>query len=357
MKKSLVALALFGAFATVAQAQSSVVIYGALDANVGKTTNTTVSMGSSDNNKLGFKGVEDLGNGLKALFQLEMRYALDTGTNEAVTRPLFQGESRVGLQGAFGTVRLGRGLTALQASSGAFEPWSGRGNAAVGFQPDLQVAGFNTDPLNTGAVTASSKNRLSNALFYNSPVFSGFQANVTVGTKETGTAATTVTTPASLITNAAGVAIGINQATTVTTTVPAKTVPYSASATYNQGIVGAMLAYERNAIQDKLWSIAASATPITNLKLMASYQRANNAALTTPDQKSWILGANYTMGAGKFLAGYGQRKPSNTSTKLKQASVGYEYSLSPRTFVYAEASNKKTVSSVNYYGVGVHHNF
>lgn len=326
MKKSLVALALFGAFASVAQAQSSVVIYGSLDANINKVTNTTVSMGQSDNNKLGFKGVEDLGNGLKALFQLEARFNPDTGTVENVGRPLFQGESRVGLQGAFGTIRLGRGLTAFQASSGAFEPWSGRGNGGVGFQSDLQVAGFNTDPLAVGvtAPAGSSRNRFANAAFYNSPVFSGFQANVSVATKEAGTVLAPVA------------------------------VPYSASATYNMGIVGAMAAVERNAIQDKVWSLAASVTPITDLKLMASYQKQN--AATALDQKSWILGANYVMGSSKFLAGYGQRTPS-TGTKLKQASLGYEYSLSKRTFVYAEASNKKAVNSVNYYGVGVHHNF
>lgn len=324
MKKSLVALALFGAFASVAQAQSSVVIYGALDANINKTTGDVVKVGQSDNNKLGFKGVEDLGNGLKALFQLEARFNPDTGTVESVTRPLFQGESRVGLQGAFGTFRLGRGLTAFQASSGAFEPWSGRGNAGVGFQSDLQVAGFNSDPMTAG----SSKNRFSNGAFYNSPVFSGFQANVSVASKEQ---------------NVTG------------------SVPYSGSATYNMGIVGAMAAVERNAIQDKVWSLAASVTPITDLKLMASYQKQN--AATAVDQKSWILGANYVMGSSKFLAGYGQKTPSSgPAAKTKRASLGYEYSLSKRTFVYAEASNQKagttTVgTTTNYYGVGVHHNF
>jgi len=327
MKKSLVALALFGAFASVAQAQSSVVIYGALDANINKVSRTTVSEGQSDNNKLGFKGVEDLGNGLKALFQLEVRFNPDTGTvesNAAGARPLFQGESRVGLQGAFGTVRLGRGKTAFQDSSAAFEPWSGRGNANAGFQGDMQVAGFNSDPL-SGAT--SSKNRLSNAAFYNSPVFSGFQANVSVATKETNT-------------------VGLTSAA----------VPYSASVTYNMGIVAAMAAAERNAIQDKVWSLAAAVTPIPYLKLIASYQKQNAAGLAV-DQKAWIIGANYTMGNGKFLAGYGQQTP-DTGAKTKRASIGYEYSLSKRTYVYAEASNKK-VSPVttNYYGVGIHHNF
>jgi predicted porin len=347
MKKSLVALALFGAFASVAQAQSSVVIYGALDAGFAHTTpvagtakqNTIGALG--DNNKLGFKGVEDLGNGLKALFQIESRFLPDTGTLEANgARPLFQGESRVGLQGAFGTVRIGRGKTAFQDSSAAFEPWSGAGNAGAGFQGDLQTAAFNSDPLSG---PTSSKNRLSNAAFYNSPVFAGFQANVTVGTKE------------DVVTEVPNVA--------------ATKVPFSTTVTYNMGVVGAMVAYERNAVADKVWSVAASVTPMTNLKVMATFTRQDQnltSLVSTPadtDQKAWIVGANYTMGAGKFLAGYGQTNPDQGS-EYKKASLGYQYSLSKRTYAYADISKKKQDAfravgklDTNYYGVGVHHNF
>jgi predicted porin len=349
MKKSLVALALFGAFASVAQAQSSVVIYGALDAGFAHTTpvtgttkqNTIGALG--DNNKLGFKGVEDLGNGLKALFQIESRFLPDTGALEGpnANRPLFQGESRVGLQGAFGTVRIGRGKTAFQDSSAAFEPWSGAGNAGAGFQGDLQTAAFNSDPLNDS--TISSKNRISNAVFYNSPVVAGFQANVTVGTKE--------------------------DSVTEVPNVAASKVPFSTTVTYNMGVVGAMLAYERNAIADKVWSVAGSVAPITNLKVMATFTRQDknlNTLASDTDQKAWILGANYTMGAGKFLAGYGQTNPDR-GAEYKKASLGYQYSLSKRTYVYADVSKKKqdltantafsTKVNTNYYGAGVHHNF
>ena len=114
MKKSLLALTLLGAFAGVAQAQTAVQIYGTVDAGIVKRSDQTLAIGKRANNTLGFKGTEDLGNGLKALFQLEIRYEPDTGTPESVVRPLFQGQSRVGLQGAFGMVRLGRGLTAFQ---------------------------------------------------------------------------------------------------------------------------------------------------------------------------------------------------------------------------------------------------
>ncbi|WP_217916321.1 hypothetical protein [Duganella sp. BJB1802] len=83
---------------------------------------------------------------MRALFQLEIRYDSDIGTIEGKTRPLFQGQRRVGLQGALGTVRLGCGLTALRDSSSAFEPWRGVPSTA-GFQIDLTVAGYTSQPL------------------------------------------------------------------------------------------------------------------------------------------------------------------------------------------------------------------
>ncbi|MBC7455030.1 MAG: porin [Massilia sp.] len=350
MKKSLLALALFGAFAGVANAQSAVQIYGTVDAGMIKRSNQTLNIGKRSNNTLGFKGTEDLGNGLKALFQLEIRYEPDTGTLESVTRPLFQGQSRVGLQGDFGMVRLGRGLTAFQESSIAFDPWHGLPTPA-GFQTDLVVAGYTSDPLSP---VGNSTNRFSNALFYNSPEFSGFQINTTVATKEANQGPAVVGRGTPLVPQY-GVAA------------EASANPYSISATYKNGPVAAMLANERNAIETRIWSIAASILATPELKLMASYQRQNqdHTLATNPLTKAWVLGANYTMGPGKFLAGYGQKNPDGIA-KTYQTSLGYEYSLSKRTYVYADASRKKApvpatagtpAININTYAVGVNHAF
>ncbi|MDN2717342.1 MULTISPECIES: porin [unclassified Janthinobacterium] len=358
MKKSLVALALFGAFAATAQAQSSVQIYGTIDAGLGKATGSTTAVTKRDNNKLGFKGTEDLGNGLKAIFQLEIRYESDTGTLESNSRPLFQGQSRVGLQGDFGTVRLGRGLTAFQESSTAFEPWSGMPTQA-GFQTDLTVAAYTSDPL---SADGNSRNRFSNAVFYNSPVISGFQFNATVAAKEANNnTAVPARPPVNPITFASGNYALLGNA------VPASN-PYSISATYTNEQFAAMAAYERNGVQAKLWSVAASFNPIKELKLMASYQHQDdgNFKIINTDTKSWVLGANYDVGPGKIRAGYGQKTPDGV-VKTKQASLGYDYNLSKRTYLYADISNKKAAApnslnytvakTVNYIGIGVHHNF
>jgi predicted porin len=361
MKKSLLALGILGAFAGVAQAQSAVQIYGNVDAGIVKRTDQTLAIGKRANNTLGFKGTEDLGNGLKALFQLEIRYEPDTGTIEqgagGVQRPLFQGQSRVGLQGEFGMVRLGRGLTAFQESSISFEPFHGIPSPA-GFQTDLTVAGYTSDPL---GFVGNSTNRFSNAVFYNSPEFAGFQLNTTIGTKEANQGPAVqgrnpAGTPAQYPANA-----------------EASTTPFSISGTYKNGPVAAMLAFERNAIETRLASIAGSVMATPDLKLMASYTRQDrgHSVLANPKTKAWVLGANYTLGPGKVLAGYGQKSPDGF-VKTKQMSIGYEYSLSKRTYLYVDASvkdgyvNLNTVApatpagqatKIKHFDVGVNHSF
>jgi predicted porin len=322
MKKSLLALAVLGAVAGVAQAQTAVTIYGAVDIGVIKVKNQTTALGRGDNNKIGFKGVEDLGGGLSALFQLELRFEPDTGTTEsAPNRPLFQGQTRVGLKGDFGTIRLGRGLSAVQDAITAFEPWSYDANRAN--LTAYSLAGYNGDPLTPG----SSQNRFSNAIFYNSPVVSGFQFNGTLSSKET------LPSGGTPITN-----------------------PYSLSATYNNGPFAAIIGFERNAIETKFWNLGGTYT-INGLKLIASYAQ-QKIDLTDLKTKGGLLGLNYTIGSGVILAGYGRNKPDN-SAKTDQFSIGYEYNLSKRTFLYVDGYNKRApgVANVNAFDVGVHHNF
>ncbi|UUZ51728.1 porin [Massilia sp. B-10] len=103
-----------------------------------------------------------------------------------------------------------------------------------------------------------------------------------------------------------------------------------------------------------------------NTKLMLSYQTQDQShtKAINQDTKAWVLGANHTMGASKFLAGYGQKQVDGLA-KVKQLSLGYEYSLSKRTYIYADISNKKgapaiapsTNTSINFYSLGVNHSF
>ncbi|GAB3473880.1 porin [Massilia terrae] len=353
MKKSLMALAFLGAFAGVAHAQTAVQIYGNLDAGFIKDTDKTLSIGKRAANTLGFKGTEDLGNGLKALFQLEIRYEPDTGTVESNSRPLFQGQSRVGLQGDFGMVRLGRGLTPMQETIGAFEPWHGLPTSA-GFYTDVEVAGYTSQPLDPAG---SSNNRWSNGFWYNSPanLWGGFQVNAAVATKEANGGAALVGT-------------GTSTAPQYPANSEASANPFSLSATYNNGPVSAMAAYERNAVETKFWSLGGAINATPDLKLMATYARQDqgHTFAFNPRTKAWVLGAQYSVGPGKVLAGIGSKNPDG-APKTKQFSLGYEYSLSKRTYVYVDASRKKDItgathllsnpSTVNHYDVGVNHSF
>ena len=114
MKKSLLALAVLGAFAGVASAQSSVSLYGTVDLsakyvkNDGSTRRLSLSQDGINSSQLGFKGTEDLGGGLKAGFLLLAGMNADTGTTNT---KFFNRRSTVSLWGNFGEIRLGRDYT------------------------------------------------------------------------------------------------------------------------------------------------------------------------------------------------------------------------------------------------------
>ena len=80
MKKSLLALAVLGAFAGAASAQSTVTLYGRVDLSFAKNIGSEdKDIHNGSGSRLGVRGVEDLGGGLKALFQIEHRFNADTG--------------------------------------------------------------------------------------------------------------------------------------------------------------------------------------------------------------------------------------------------------------------------------------
>jgi predicted porin len=341
MKTPYLALIVATACAGAAHAQSNVTIYGALDAGLIKRSASSTAVGKRDANTLGFRGVEELGPGLKALFQLEIRYEPDTGTVESAVRPLFQGQSRVGLQGGFGTLRIGRGTTSFMDSVIAFEPFHGIPSPA-GFYSDVAVAGYTSQPLDPAG---NSFNRISNAAFYNSPEYNGMQINATVATREAG-----------------GGAALIGRGTTLLpqyrANAEASANPFSISATYKNPVVGAMVALERNGVESKLWSVAGSVKPIKDLKLMAIYghQDRGHTMAANEATKAWVVGANYSVASGTVLLGYGRKEPEGV-TRTRQLSIGYEYALSKRTFVYADASRKQAASRVNHLDLGMRSTF
>src|SRR5437867_5276807 len=152
MKKSLLALAVLGAFAGAASAQSSVTLFGIVDVNARYVKNGDVkakSLGTDgiNSSRLGFRGVEDLGGGLKAGFHLEAGTNPDVGTTNA---KFFNRRSTVSLLGGFGEVRLGRDYTPSFWNLTVFDPFGTNGVAS--FTNLIQSGGFTT-PLMSGAGT------------------------------------------------------------------------------------------------------------------------------------------------------------------------------------------------------------
>src|SRR6476620_9048218 len=155
MKKSALALAVLAAFSlnTTAHAQSNVQVYGLIDAGVEHATNATpnggdmtrVISGGKNTSRWGLRGSEDLGGGLKAVFNLEGGILLDTGASDG---NLFKRQANVGLEGGFGRVVLGRSFTTTYDLVIKFDP--------LGFAPNYSWAtsGSATGPSKYGMTTA-----------------------------------------------------------------------------------------------------------------------------------------------------------------------------------------------------------
>jgi len=197
MKKLLIATAAMAVVAG-AQAQSSVTVYGVVDVNMtstdvsgtaaGNNGSTTMGNNALVTSRLGFKGTEDLGSGLKAEFQLEGALAPSTGTLGTTSKPtesgtdgvtssvLFNREAWVGLSSAtLGSLRAGR--TDVTGAQGL--------DSTVGQAGNLSDA--------TGNIGAD----VAGTVRYTTPTFAGFSAQVGMSNASTPTAAQTSTSNAS----------------------------------------------------------------------------------------------------------------------------------------------------------------
>ncbi len=181
MKKSLLSLALFSAFSigatAIAHAQTNVQVYGLIDAGVEQLTNATPSnasqvkviSGGKNTSRWGFRGTEDLGGGLKAVFNLEGGVLLDTGNLDGV---LFKRQAYVGLENNYGRVVIGRSFTTTYDFVILFDP--------LGYAPNYSWATSTnaSGPSKYGMTTA-----FDNLIKY-SGATGGFKYGATIGLGE-----------------------------------------------------------------------------------------------------------------------------------------------------------------------------
>lgn len=154
MKKSLIALAVLAA-SGAAFAQSSVTLYGIADVVIHKdeAKKTTMTNGGVSGSRIGFKGTEDLGGGLKASFKLEQGVDVTTGAAAGFNR-----EASIGLSGGFGEVRVGRLATAADDNAGATNPV------------------FDSVLAPTNVFRGLTNSRVTQGIYYSTPTFGGFSA-------------------------------------------------------------------------------------------------------------------------------------------------------------------------------------
>jgi predicted porin len=175
MKKSLIVVAVAASFASVAHAQSSVTLYGLLDAGLTYTSNVNhnakwaAGSGGINQSMFGLRGSEDLGGGLQAIFTLESGFNINNG-KYANNNGMFNRQAFVGLSSAqFGTLTLGRQYDAAQdylAPLTATGSWGGTYFAHP----------FNNDNLNTNGGYA-----VNNSIKYSSANYAGFTFGGTYG--------------------------------------------------------------------------------------------------------------------------------------------------------------------------------
>ncbi|MGE5622207.1 MAG: porin [Bacillota bacterium] len=326
MKKTILALAVLGAFAGAAQAQTNVTIYGVVDAGVAYESGGAngsvwnLATGVQSGNRLGFKGTEDLGGGLKAGFQIENGFNLDTGTQRQGA--LFGRQAHVGLSGAFGAVRFGRQYDPLFLALDSIDPF---GTGLTGATTNLMAAGTFGATATAAGAFGSADVRVNNAVTYSTPAMGGFSANILYGFGEV-----------------AGDT--------------AKNRTYSLSANYANGPLAAVLAYSSN----NNGTAAAAVTNTTKVMLLGGtynlgpatahlgYETEKNDA--GADYRDWMLGVSAPAGGGTVMASYIKKtdKSAAANNGAKQYAFGYTYPLSKRTNVYTSYGHISNDSAARY---------
>ena len=393
MKKTLLAAALIVGFAGVAQAETSVTLYGILDGGIGyqkldgqsrpNAAGVTSDIGGKrvgmingiqSGNRWGVKGSEDLGGGLRAVFQLESGFDLGTGRHAQNDR-LFGRQATLGLAGdAWGQLDFGRQTNIGSKYFGAIDPF-----------------GLGFDQANLGAAfTAVNTNRYDNMIMYQTPNFSGFQFGVGYSFNADGSQTwdRDVTDPATGITyntkdaNKKAVTTGLRYANG----------PIAAALSYDQvksGVTPAQaIAGTGSNVTIKSFNLGlAYDFEVVKLHLAAGQTRDGlfaapsygdfNPGYAFVGQEglkvnSYMVGLSAPIGNGNVMASWHMADPTDAPDasvaigdewdKQNTFSLGYTYGISKRTNVYAIGSHTRHAAFLpeaksTLIGVGVRHQF
>ena len=307
-------------------AQSSVTVFGVVDANVRYVKNSGLPSNYSMNNsglssgRLGFRGVEDLGGGLKAGFWLESDVNVDTGTTSS-TGKFFQRRSTVSLMGNFGELRLGRDFTPASQHTAKFDPFG-----VIG------LAGSNVSSLLRTA--SPSYYRHDNAIQYFTPVISGFQGEFMFAPDESATNNTGRHMATRLTYGNGPLKLSASYGTTTMNAAGSKLKQAGLAASYNFGMATLMGFYQRDRLP------------------LGTY---NNIVAGGEDR--FLLGVSVPVGAHEVRASWvrtsakGGTAQYNSGGANKYA-IGYVHNLSRRTALYGTLAFIKNKDTSNFALVG-----
>jgi predicted porin len=312
MKKSLLALAVLGAFSGVASAQSSVTLFGILDVgynylkNDGGVKQHRLANDQTTTSRFGVRGVEDLGGGLKAGFWLESQVSPDNGSSQGA---FWARRATASLLGGFGEVRLGRDFVPTYTSWADYAVFSTNGSAGSNlFNNNTLTVSGSASPVTGGANTAT---RADNLVSYFLPSglggligqFSAAAGENVLGNKYYG----------GRIGYAAGpISAQVGYSTTESATIAGDDdyVRWTVAGSYDAGVV----------------------------KVLAYYIKGEQGPR---ESESYELGVSAPIGSGLIRASYAHIELSGAGVLNGDAdrlALGYIHNLSKRTALYATIS-------------------
>lgn len=328
MKKNLIALAVMAA-AGAASAQSSVTLFGILDATVssqrvsGGQKSTVLTSGGYNSSRLGFRGTEDLGGGQSASFWLEGALSTNDGTSAGLT---FRRRSTVSLAGNWGEVRLGRDYTPSFWNATVFDPFTTVGVGAQVVHKLKQTTVGTVDFLKADAKYIRSDNMVGYFLPANLGGIYG-QAGYAFAQKATPVTASATNPKAKTdIDRYMGARLGYASG------------PFNAAVAY-----GRTEGAETVASPDvRDWNIGGQ-WDFGVAKLMGYYDSSKFQAGAAGDTKlkSWLIGSLVPVGVGEIRVSYSSSRFDNNGPKVGQWALGYVHNLSKRTAVYATYAHLK----------------
>ena len=394
MKKSLVALAVLGTFGGAALAQSSVTVFGVVDLSANNWKNGSVSQNRMDSNmmnsnRLGFRGVEDLGGGLKASFWLEggMDNSMGQGGNGVINSVnngtttgvfAFERKSTVGVEGKFGEVRLGRDYTSAFINAATFDVYGANGMATT---INLYLGNYNANAF-MGAVNGTTV-RANNMIAYYLPAgLGGFYGSVQVAAGENtlggpavaaaaGVNARALSTGASgngYMGGALGYAAGpINVGVGFNTTKSATADDFkitNVGASYDFGVVKVLGLWNQNKYGVKTYTVTqlSASIPMGAGEIKASWAKGDAAGGTTGANDATLMGAEYIYNLSKRTALYTQfgqlKNAAGNTAGASFASIigGGTTNVGQGGIVVASELAAGGFKSTGY-GVGVRHSF